>query len=729
MQKSQRGLLQSLIFDFLRQCPSLMPRACPKRWESDRPGVFEASWTIQELFAAIRAIADAPELPVCLCIFIDGLDEYSGDHLDLCQLIYDLSQSPHIKLCVSSRPLNVFRNAFGENTDKTLKVDDFTKKDIRHFAQIRLEGHPRWSHCSLSDSARDSIVNGISNRAEGVFLWVFLVTRSLREGLTDDESIEGLMRRLESLPVDLERLFKNILDGVNPIYHEKMAAMLQSTLQDKYMSLELYYHQDLELERPGYSLALPPGPIAEPYRARIQEQTKRWINARTGGLLDVKPESPFGDRVSFIHRTVRDFLQGKEMTEYLHSKLGERAADPSLRIAKAYSVWAKTGLHLNSVTGVDTVRNLLIPDPTGSNLVHALTPTLKATALVTARDLDSVVELIDDLEDSLVKVYRKLRGPRRHPGDFDARTTFREMVLQTDNAGYLARKLNDGHTYQLRPGTPLLCKVLPMGPFEPYARRVQRVLLEHGHDPNLTAYDTQFLSGWALVVRLLWEQGLGERRETLRSGVLSVYLAHGADPNANTMCWSERMDTGETVYETESSQGVMEEEDEDGRIWFSTWAGGRTLSGVGERCHLSAFAWFLLLHFGEPVMDRETEDRYITLLREFLATGADFNDRILLRYGFGGSEEMPWYPLGSKGSTTIAKEFCHGLREMPVRKIAGARGENAVRQRLFRITREILVAGARCSWDLSELLDVVPSFFSREQTVSLLGVLEPSGAR
>jgi len=728
LQRSQQGLLQSLLFDILRKCPSSIPRACPGRWESNRPGALEASWTVRELVGAIRAIADAPELPTCLCIFIDGLDEYSGDHLDLCQLLSELSQaSSHLKLCVSSRPWNVFRNAFGDGTRKTLKIDDFTREDIRRFARSRLEGHPRWNHCSLSDSDRHTIIDAISTRAEGVFLWVFLVTRSLREGLTDDDSMDGLMKRLDSLPKDLERLFKGILDGVDPLQHEKMAAMLQTTIQERYPRLELYYHQELELERPGYSLALSCRPITESDRVRIAEKTKRWINARSGGLLHVASGSAgFGDgKVSFIHRTVREFLNGKEMTEYLHSKLSQRAADPYLRIAKAHSAVVKTGKHLESCHAMFLmVRRLDSRENAVRGLLRALEPTLRATALVAPMNLDSVVELIDDLEDSLVKAYARSFEPRR-PTDPDVRTKFREMVLQTDNADYLARKLADGYEYQLGPGVPLLCKVLPTVPFQPYARRVQRVLLEHGHDPNSTTYDTDSLSGWALVVRMLWEQDLQDRQEALRSGVLSAYLDHGADPNANTMCWSERTGSGEMVFETENIHNVIEGEGEDGRIWTTAWFGGRTRCGKGERCHLSAFAYFLLLHFGQPVMDSETEDRYITLLREFLAAGADFEDRILLSYGFWGNQESRWHPLGvisgGVSTTTIAKAFCHGLRELPVRRIAGFRGQNALRRQLFRITREILVAGTRRSWDLSELLGVVPSFFSQEQTASLLG--------
>lgn len=38
------------------------------------------------------------------CFFIDGLDEYDGDHEDVIQLLHDLARGKNVKICASSRP-------------------------------------------------------------------------------------------------------------------------------------------------------------------------------------------------------------------------------------------------------------------------------------------------------------------------------------------------------------------------------------------------------------------------------------------------------------------------------------------------------------------------------------------------------------------------------------------------------------------------------------------------
>lgn len=53
---------------------------------------------------------------VCFRLFytVDGLDEYSGDSMDLVELFEDaaVSANPNIKVCLSSRPLLEFKHAF-----------------------------------------------------------------------------------------------------------------------------------------------------------------------------------------------------------------------------------------------------------------------------------------------------------------------------------------------------------------------------------------------------------------------------------------------------------------------------------------------------------------------------------------------------------------------------------------------------------------------------------------
>ncbi|KAF2453283.1 hypothetical protein BDY21DRAFT_263984, partial [Lineolata rhizophorae] len=44
-------------------------------------------------------------------IFIDGLDKFDGDHSDVINLVLWLRTQPNVKICLASRPWNVFSDA------------------------------------------------------------------------------------------------------------------------------------------------------------------------------------------------------------------------------------------------------------------------------------------------------------------------------------------------------------------------------------------------------------------------------------------------------------------------------------------------------------------------------------------------------------------------------------------------------------------------------------------
>lgn len=53
------------------------------------------------------------------------------------------------------------------------------------------------------------------------------------------------MERLKDIPSDLSRLFKHMLDSVDPRYHEQMAQMLRIACSAAEPLLwEIYYHND-----------------------------------------------------------------------------------------------------------------------------------------------------------------------------------------------------------------------------------------------------------------------------------------------------------------------------------------------------------------------------------------------------------------------------------------------------------------------------------------------------
>lgn len=68
------------------------------------------------------------------------------------------------------------------------------------------------------------LIADIGERAQGVFLWVYLNVRSLRDGLVNGDDLSMLQTRLHSLPTDLEEYFKHRSASVDLIHKEKQAA-------------------------------------------------------------------------------------------------------------------------------------------------------------------------------------------------------------------------------------------------------------------------------------------------------------------------------------------------------------------------------------------------------------------------------------------------------------------------------------------------------------------------
>lgn len=117
-------------------------------------------WSVTELTSAFRRVANAESLPLRVCFLINGLDEYDSDHAELFKVLRDAASSPHIKLCVSSRPWDVF---------------DFlvlTEQNIRDFVADQLHSHPRWVE-AISRGTPDQqieLIDRIATQADGVFI-------------------------------------------------------------------------------------------------------------------------------------------------------------------------------------------------------------------------------------------------------------------------------------------------------------------------------------------------------------------------------------------------------------------------------------------------------------------------------------------------------------------------------------------------------------------------------
>lgn len=113
LQKSPEGLLRTFLFQALEAKPELADAIFPRRlatWAMHQSslsfpltpiGAF--SWTKAELIEAFEKLWLGTAETSKMCLFIDGLDEFDGDPMELVELIQRV-KSPNIKICISSRP-------------------------------------------------------------------------------------------------------------------------------------------------------------------------------------------------------------------------------------------------------------------------------------------------------------------------------------------------------------------------------------------------------------------------------------------------------------------------------------------------------------------------------------------------------------------------------------------------------------------------------------------------
>ncbi|KAF7512363.1 hypothetical protein GJ744_001931 [Endocarpon pusillum] len=146
-----------------------------------------------------------------VCIFLDALDEYNhkAEPTQLMELIRGLSLEKNVKLCVSSRPEQQIRDEL--HVAHLLRLQDLTGADINRFVLDKLGQAFQKRNVSLSQNAQSRLVDELTNKAEGVFLWVSLALEDIRRGLSNYDTFTQLMRRVSRLPAEVEKLYENML--------------------------------------------------------------------------------------------------------------------------------------------------------------------------------------------------------------------------------------------------------------------------------------------------------------------------------------------------------------------------------------------------------------------------------------------------------------------------------------------------------------------------------------
>lgn len=331
LEKSQEGLLRSLLFGILSKCPDLIPKVRPDELPSSNADY--SDWTHEELFGVFHKLT-TQNIPFRFCFFIDGLDEYGGHHARLIETLQELVALPDVKICLSSRPWQPFRDAFGKASSRTTRLQDLTRGDIRSYVTDTFMKDETFQAMAAADPQYGDLVEEVVNRAEGVFLWVFLVVRSLLDGIRERDLMSGLRYRLDRLPQNLEDFFRHVIGQIDDSYlWSRTIQAFQLALASPEPSLLTTYCIVDELERTqehkkGHQHS---NEASLQYYSQMKETMEIRLDARCKGLLEVSRSranhvldpSFFKDTVVFLHRTVRDFLSANAQ-DIFGEQFGER---------------------------------------------------------------------------------------------------------------------------------------------------------------------------------------------------------------------------------------------------------------------------------------------------------------------------------------------------------------------------------------------------------------------
>ncbi|KAL4876546.1 hypothetical protein BJY04DRAFT_210569 [Aspergillus karnatakaensis] len=503
MQKSGVGLFQSLLYQILKSAPGLISSVCPDRLDHE-------SWEMGDLTDVFEAIGRQTELDIKFCFFIDGLDEYAGEEKDITQLLKTLSRCGHVKICVSSRP-----------DRHPCDIARFTNEDMRRYINSRLASSNNWQRLVASDPSCLQIVDEISARAAGVWLWVSLVTDDIVREADKSEQVATLRRIVDEFPNDLYSYFERMISRIPKLHREEMAQSFLVVVEEL-QPLPLYAFFLLEERKnENYAVDSKIAPISTALLKQLYPPLRDRVRNRCSDLLVIDDDPLAGGpsvfsshSVDFLHRTVRDFLRVYEPELKKHLV---RGFDPLVFLCRIC-------LGLLKALPVGNFR-----DPSYANRIIGLTDEL----LYYAREVEkrsatqeesSLVPLLDELDRVNSHRARNITNHWTHARDSPpsrgldeynegGRCTFLALAVQARLVKYVRAKLEADPRRLHKQGRPLLDYALRPRRSTPISMPYHSVrddpsldtnmvelLLKHGADPNQPVYLSDGYSVWALFL-------------------------------------------------------------------------------------------------------------------------------------------------------------------------------------------------------------------------------------
>jgi hypothetical protein len=580
LQRTQTGLLRSLLWQVLEQQPTMGSLLFPEQY------VYGAIWTEFPTFHQLRRafnrfanhITSSAVVPIKVAFIVDGLDEFEKDVIDftgLADIFLRSSKSPNVKALVSSRPLPAFESSF-ESMPK-LCLHDLTHGDITTYVETELGPRLRTTNSPAlgSNSNADLLLSEIVDAAAGVFLWVKLVVRSLIEGVENGDTVEDLRTRLNALPRDLEDLFDHMIENVPDSYKEQSSKIFQllevcrterieRPLSAVDLTFALNWNEASVLQAPIDTM-----PFAE--KEKIDRDVDRRLKSRCVGLLELRTrmvsraelngsvlDEETQKQVVYLHRTVADYLNRPVIWQRILSWTAGTKFNASRLLLQSVIMDMKT-----------TEISLALPIPsTGPQMLWTMVEYAMTFAKY-AEDTDriSISALLLEL-DRIVALYFVRPPQYQNYPEYTWHLCYMEFLTQEvwsptpTNDDFLGLMVHYGLYYSVadvlsthpqavltKKGRPLLhyaCfRDRRQGSLELHPRMIQ-LLIEAGADPN-QVFNSRSVWQNALKVGIGWESFGSIDIPFFFFSALSVFVKHCANPNACIDIMSQRQSALQVV--------------------------------------------------------------------------------------------------------------------------------------------------------------------------------------
>ncbi|KAJ1324127.1 ankyrin repeat domain-containing protein 50 [Microdochium nivale] len=586
---SLEGFYRTVIHAILASHPRLVERSLPLRWQAHELfGETRRPWSTDELKVAFLYLLNLSGKEFKLCLFVDGLDEYGGDHNAFADEIFDMTNNSAVKLCLASRPWPVFDYAFSRKSH--LMLQNLTFPDIVRFTWTNFScSHAFRSRLDTESDFLGDLVLQVAHKSEGVFLWVHLVVKSLLEGITNADRVEDLQERLNELPGDLEELYWKMFQSIEPRYCAHASRYFQISLAASgQMSAFAFFLADSG--DPSSSLSSPIQPISNDRRLQAYHAIKTRLASRCMGLLEIPLPQPtsqivrnepsefhqaeqsmhapgrntgsrtqpqsvdgadleispaLGDipavsepdrKVTFLHRTVKDFLERPDVRSEIVS-VGPTGFNPYLPMLGGYLRLLKT------------LRDEQVDRHT---LLEFASTYLELVADAERQSCPIQDEYIDTLDVVLTKLFLKyhLLPPGHHWTETrttDTEPGFVAMTAEFNLGRYIRTKISTGspvfqHTIE-RPlldyviqncdKYPVFCEnpTRPDGPLP--SLEMITFMLDQKANPNDPYADSTVWGRFFDKVFEDWTATKSSERLEHWAIIVDVLISHDADPRVN----------------------------------------------------------------------------------------------------------------------------------------------------------------------------------------------------